>query len=284
MRRHELFKTGSALRATFAMLMAGVGLAAASAAAGEHGEGSPGAATLGQGTELVYANCYEHVGAFRVPLSAIRDLVASELPAGFAYRTFDPAGTTGQLNVVGLDCDQGGHRVTDLLINVPVIAPPDFSAGRTTLLRARTYTTSPKSRARYGLFCFGDVTTLADAEASVDVDPSTGVRSGRVVGTDGVGSIELTTTVLPTNRGIAPATLQHFTVEDGEVHGRIEWGSRDAGVLQGGIGATLEATLILDGVTYAGFVGQHVIAAEGGPATFFHRGLTSCPPGLDWND
>jgi hypothetical protein len=99
------------------VLLAGCALAAAGAAAQEDREEPPGPASLGLGTELVYMNCYEHVGAFRVPLSVIRDLVASDLPAGFEYQTFDPARTIGQLNVVGLDCDQVGHRVTDLLVN-----------------------------------------------------------------------------------------------------------------------------------------------------------------------
>ena len=218
------------------------------------------------------------MGGFRVPLFVIRDLVGSELPAGFAYQTFDPARTIGQLNVVGLDCDQGGHRVTDLFINVVVVVPADFGAGRPTLLRVRTYTNSPRSGARYALFCFGNVVKLANVEASVEIDPSTGVRRGRVFGTDRVGSIELRTTVPPPAVLIPAATLQHFTVEDGEVHGRIEWGSRDAGVRLRGT----ESLLVLDGVTYAGFVGQQIFPAEGDPATFFHRGLTSCPPGLDW--
>jgi hypothetical protein len=259
-------------------LVAGAGLATASAGAPDEPEGSPGMTTVGHGTELVYANCYEHVGGFRVPLSVIRGLVGSELPAGFAYATFDPAQTIGQLNVVGLDCDQGGHRVTDLFVNVVVIVPADFSAGRPTLLRVRTYTNSPKSEARYGLFCFGNVAGLADVEASVEIDPDTGVRRGRVFGTDGVGSIELRTTAPPPAVVIPAATLQHFTVEDGEVHGRIEWGSVDAGVRQRGA----ESTLVLDGVTYTGFVGQQIFPAEGDPATFFHRSLTRCPPGLDW--
>lgn len=260
------------------VLLAGTVLAAASAGAAHEAEGPPGATTLGPGTELVYANCYEHVGAFRIPLSVIHDLVGSELPAGVEYQTFDPARTIGQLNVVGLDCDQGGHRVTDLFINTVVLVPADFSAGRPTLLRVRTYTNSPESHARYGLFCFGNVSKLADVEASVDIDPGTGVRRGRVFGTDGVGSIELRTTAPPPAVVIPAATLQHFTVKDGEVHGRIEWGSIDAGLRQRGT----ESTLVLDGVTYSGFVGQQIFPAEGEPHTFFHRGLTSCPPGLDW--
>jgi hypothetical protein len=88
-------------------------------------------------------------------------------------------------------------------------------------------------------------------------------------------------TVRPPTAGIAAATLQHFTVEDGQVDGLIEWGSLHAGLRQ--VLVPGAATLEADGapapsMTVAG--GQHVFPAEGAPHTFFHRGLTVCPPGL----
>jgi hypothetical protein len=243
----------------------------------------PGPPSLGQGTELLYENCYEHVAAFRMPVSFIAGLVGSGLPTGFSYRTFDPAGTIGQLNVVGLDCDQGGHRVTDLLVNAVVNVPAAFARGLPTVLRVRTYTNSAETRARYGLFCFGQVRP-GQVEASVEIDPVTGQRRGRVFASDGATSIELTTTTVPPpSPVIAAAMLQHFTVEHGQVRGLIEWGSRHDGLRRAlsPSGATLE----LDGppppdVTVAG--GQHVFpAGDGAPHTFFHRGLTACAPGLD---
>jgi hypothetical protein len=265
-----------ALTFTAAVLAtAGAGPAAASGRAlGETGE-QPAAPTLGQGTQLIYENCYEHVGAFRVPLDRIRALVGSALPPGFEYRTFDPERTIGQINAVAIDCDQGGHDVTDVFLNALVL-----NEGRSTALRVRMYTNSPESNARYALFCLGDITTLGEVEASVDIDP-TGARHGRVFGTDGVGSITLITTTSPQSDLIGAVTLQQFTIEDGEVHGRFEWGSMDGGLRQ--LGST--STLILDSTSYTGIVSQHVYpAAEGTPHTFFHRGLTSCPPGLDRND
>ena len=264
-----------ALRVVLAIVLASAGLVAATPRAqGAGADGSPGAA-VGSGTEMIYTNCYEQVGAFRVPLDLIRDLVGSELPPGFEYRTFDAEGTIGQINAVAIDCDQGGHEVTDVFLNALVT-----DEGRPTALRVRSYTNSPESNARYGLFCLGNVTTLGEVEASVVVDPA-GVRRGRIFGTDGVGSITLITTTSPPTDLIGAVTLQQFTVRDGEVHGRFEWGSKDAGLRQ--FGST--STLVLDGTTYAGFVSQHVFpAAESAAHTFFHRGLTSCPPGLDWND
>jgi hypothetical protein len=265
---------GSLLRSVFAILFASAGLIVGTAVA-QNGEGAPGE-PLGDGTGMIYENCYEQVAGFRVPLSLIRGLVGSELPPSLAYRTFDPGRTIGQLNVVGLSCDQGGHPVTDVLVNAPLSAPG-------TALRVRTYTDSPKTRAGYGLFCFGDVTVLAAVEASVEIDSSTGGRRGHIVASDGVGSVELTTATGPLSSVIGPATLQHLTVKGGELHGRIEWGSSDPGISQPVVAAT--ATLVLDGTAYAGAAGgQHVFAPAGGPAGFFHRGLTSCPPGLDWND
>jgi hypothetical protein len=271
MKRREIIQQGSALRRTLAVLLVGAGLVSGTAAA-RSGEGSP-PATLGEGTEMIYANCYEQVAGFRVPLALIRDLVGSDLPAGLAYRTFDSAGTIGQLNVVGLDCDQGGHEVADVLVNAPLSVLG-------TALRVRTYTSSPEANARYGLFCFGNVTSLGEVEASVEIDPSTGARRGHVAATDGAGSVVLETTTAPTPRTIPPATIQHLTVKDGELHGRIEWGSSDTGISQ----PVVEATLVLDGVAHPGIAGQHVFAPEGAAATFFHRGLTLCPPGVDWND
>lgn len=264
-----------ALRVVLAILLASAGLVAATARAqGAGADGLPGAAVR-SGTEMIYTNCYEQVGAFRVPLDLIRDLVGSELPPGFEYRTFDAERTIGQINAVAIDCDQGGHEVTDVFLNALVT-----DEGRPTALRVRSYTNSPESNARYGLFCLGNITTLGQVEASVAVDPA-GVRRGRIFGTDGVGSITLITTTSPPTDLIGAVTLQQFTVRDGEVHGRFEWGSKDAGLRQ--FGST--STLILDGATYAGFVSQHVFpTAESAPHTFFHRGLTSCPPGLDWND
>jgi hypothetical protein len=265
---------GAALRSVFAILFASAGLIVGTAAA-QDGEGAPGE-PLGDGTEMIYENCYEQVAGFRVPLSLIRGLVGSELPPSLAYRTFDPARTIGQLNVVGLSCEQGGYEVTDVLLNAPLSVPG-------TALRVRTYTDRPKTKARYGLVCFGNVTTLADVQASVEIDPSTGGRRGHVIASDGVGSVELTTATSPLSSVIAPATLQHFTVRGGELHGRIEWGSSDQGISQTVVAST--TTLVLDGTQYTGAAGgQHVFAPEGGPARFFHRGLTSCPPGLDWND
>jgi len=158
--------------------------------------------------------------------------------------------------------------VTDVLLNSPLSVPG-------TALRVRTYTSSPQTRARYALFCFGNVTGLAQVEASVEIDPSTGARRGHVIAGDGV-SIELTTTTSPLSSVIAPATLQHFTVKGGAMHGRIEWGSSDQGLSQSVVPAT--ATLVLDGTQHVGAAGgQHVFGLDGGPATFFHRGLASCP-------
>ena len=266
-----------------AILALAVGLATPRASAQEGGDGSPGG-PLGGGAELIYENCYEQVGGFRVPLSVVNGLVGSPLPAGFIFRTFTtPQGTLGQFNVVGIRCEHGGPGVTDVFINIPVIPPADFPPPRPTAVRARAYTDSPASKARYALFCLGDVTTLADVEASVESDPSTGVRRGRMVATDGVGSVVLETTTGPPPAGaIPPATLQHLTVEAGEVHGRIEWGSSDPGLVLPV--ADGQATAVVDGVTYVGFGGQHVFAPDDSPARFFHRGHTSCAPGLDWND
>jgi hypothetical protein len=280
MNRNRILKTPVEFAITFA-IVASVGLLTSSAAAQDGRDGSPGG-PLGSGTELVYTNCYEQVAGFRVPLSVVSGLVGSPLPAGFTYRT-SAGGTLGQFNVVGIDCEQGEHRVTDVFINVPVVPPADSPPPRPAAVRARAYTNSPASNARYGIFCLGDVTTLADAEAFVETDPSTGMRRGRVLATDGVGTVVLeTTTALPPAAAIGPATLQHVTVEDGEVHGRLEWGSSDPGLALPV--ADGQATAVVDGVTYVGFGGQHVFAPDGGPATFFHRGHTSCPPGLDWND
>ena len=272
MPRRKAINKRSALRTVLASLFASAGLIVGGAAA-QGSEASPGG-PLGDGTELIYENCYEQVGAFRVPLDRIRDLVGSELPPGFAYRTFPPDGTTGQINAVALDCDQGGHGVTDVFLNALVL-----NEGQPTALRVRMYTSSPESNARYALFCLGNVTTRGDVEAAVDIDP-TGVRHGRVFGTDGVGSITLITTTSPQSDLIGAVTLQQLTVKDGRVHGRFEWGSMDAGRRQ--LGST--STLVLDGATYPGIISQHVYPeAEGAAHTFFHRGLTSCPPGRDWN-
>jgi hypothetical protein len=259
----------SALTTVFAILAI---MALVVGTARAHGSaGSPGV-TVGEGTDLIYENCYEHVGAFRVPLERIRELVGSELPSGFEYRTFDPEGTIGQINAVAIDCEQGGHGVTDVFLNALVL-----EEGQPTALRVRMYTNSPQSNARYALFCLGNVTTRGEVQASVVVD-STGARDGRVFGTDGVGSITLMTTTSPLSGLIGAVTLQHFTVRDGEVHGRFEWGSLNTGRRQ--LGST--STLVLDGATYPGIISQHVYPeAEGAPHTFFHRGLTRCPPGLD---
>jgi hypothetical protein len=246
-------------------------------------EVSPGPSLLGAGTELLYENCYEHVAAFRVPISFIEGMAGSELPPGFAYRSFDPAGTVGQLNVVGLDCDQGGHRVTDLLINAIVNVPPAIARGLPTVLRVRTYTNSPQTQARYGLLCFGHLTALGEVEALVEIDPVTGERRGHVFASDGGSSIDFTTTVRPPSEPILAATLQHFTVKNSELRGLIEWGSVHGGLRQRSVPAA--ATLRVDGApapTVAVAASQHVFPAEGAPHTFFHRGLTGCPPGLDW--
>src|SRR4029450_10357950 len=98
-----------------------------------------------------------------------------------------------------------------------------------------------------------------DVEAFVEIDPQTGARRGRVVATDGSGSGVLETTTAPTPRDILPATLQHFTVKDGQLHGWIEWGSRDSGISQ----AVTVATAILDGIRYPAIGGQHVFTADG---------------------
>lgn len=266
---------------TFAVLAAAVSLLTSGAAAQEGGNGPLGG-PLGGGTELIYTSCYEQVAGFRVPLAVVSGLVGSPLPAGFSFRT-SAGGTLAQFNVVGIHCEQGGHGVTDVFVNVPVIAPADFPVPRPIAVRARAYTSSPESNARYGLFCLGNATTLADVHASIEIHPSTGTRRGRVVATDSVGSVVLeTTTAAPPTSTIGPVTLQHLTVEGGEIHGRFEWGSSDPGlVLPVAEGA---ATAVIDGLSYAAFGGQHVFAPDGGPATFFHRGHTSCAPGLDWND
>lgn len=259
------------------LVLAGATIAAANA---EAQDDPPGPVSLGQGTELLYDTCYEQVTGFRVPVSFIERLVGSELPAGFAYRTFDTAGAVGQLNVIGLDCDQGGHRVTDVLVNAVMNVPADFTRGLPTALRVRTYTNSPETWARHALYCFGGV-RLGQVEASVDVDAVTGERRGHAFASDGASSIELSMTVRPPSRGIAAATLQHFTVEDGQVHGRIEWGVLNQGLSQALVPGA--ATLEVDGAPPPNMTvaaGQHVFPAEGAPHTFFHRGLTVCPPGL----
>jgi len=142
---------------------------------------------LGRGTELVYENCYEHVAAFRVPITTLSALVGQPLPTGYAYRTFDPARTIGQLVASAVECDQGGHTVTDVWVHVVVLPPPGSVLRQ---LRVRHYTSSPQTRARFGLFCFGDVT--GTGEVRIDgktvskckiADPATvrlAIRSGLV--------------------------------------------------------------------------------------------------------
>jgi hypothetical protein len=149
MSRCKISTQRSALTTVSAILLAIMALVAGTARA-HSAAGSPGA-TVGEGTELIYENCYEHVGAFRVPLDRIRDLVGSELPPGFAYRTFDPERTIGQINAVAIDCEQGGHGVIDVFLNALVL-----NEGQPTALRVRTYTNSPQSNARYALFCLGN--------------------------------------------------------------------------------------------------------------------------------
>jgi hypothetical protein len=226
--------------------------------------------TLGHGTALAYENCYEHVGGFRVPLS----LFAVELPDGFRYQTFDAGGTIGQLTVVGLDCELHGVRVLDVFVNASVIPPPGFTAS---LLRVRSYTSQPLSATRFAQWCFGDAVLLGEVEAAVTITPSG--RSGRVHGTDGTGSIELVTTTPGDERKIDPATIRHFSVKHGRLYGLLEF-TADGALRDRGSG-----TLILDGgEPIQGLIGQHVYPAAGDPFTFTYRGLSACPPGLDWND
>jgi hypothetical protein len=78
MSRCGIMDRGAALRSVFAILFASAGLIVGTAAA-QDGEGAPGE-PLGDGTEMIYENCYEQVAGFRVPLSLIRGLVGSELP------------------------------------------------------------------------------------------------------------------------------------------------------------------------------------------------------------
>lgn len=237
-------------------------------AAGTSARAQDGAATPGPGTELAYESCYEHVGGFRVPLS----LFAVALPEGFSYQTFDPDGTIGQLTVVGLDCRLYGTRVVDVFVNASVIPPAGFGAN---LLRVRSYTSRPLSATRFAQWCFGDVVHLGDVESTVTITPAG--RTGRVYGTDGVGSVEMLTMTPGVEVPIPAATIRHFTVKDAAVHGMLEFTADPALRDRGG------GTLVLDGRDpIPGLIGQHVYPAPGDPFTFTYRGLTACAPGLDW--
>ena len=250
---------------TVATILAGVSLAAATAHAQDGTD-----ALLGRGTALAYENCYEHVGGFLVPIAAI----GADLPAGFAYQTVDAAGTIGVLTVVGLDCELAGTRVADVFINIGVIPPPGYSAR---LLRLRGYTSHPLAATRFAQWCFGDVVRLGQVlTEAVTTDHG---RTGRVYGTDGTGSIELLTTTPGSAIEIPPAKIQHLAGKEDAVHGLLEF-TADAAFRDRGTG-----TLILDhGTPIQGVIGQHIYPAPGHPFTFTYRGLTACPPGLDWND
>jgi hypothetical protein len=157
---------------------------------------------------MIDANCYEQVAGFRGALSLIRSLVGSDLPAGLACRTFDPAGTIGQLNVVGLSCEQGGHEVADALINAPLSVPG-------TAVRVRTYTSSPNSSP-----------SETSPRSQRSRPPSTSIRArGPAVAT----SSRLTMVARShlrrrpgRNPPSASPTLRHLTVKGGEMRGRIE--------------------------------------------------------------
>jgi hypothetical protein len=237
------------------------------------GAGPP---VLGQGTDVEYRNCYEQVGGFRIPVSEVAEL-GGALPPGFQYRVVDAAGN-GQLVVVGLDCEYGGARVRDVFINAGVIPPPGISAN---LLRIRSYTSRPDVAVRDAQWCFGDVVSFGEVEAEVAIT-DTG-RAGRVFGSDGVGSIELTTATGAAQGPVPPATIQHLTVKDQQVHGLLEF-TADGAVIVRGTGPA-SAQLRLDGGSpIPGFTGQHIFPAPGDPFTFVYKGLTACPPGQDWTD
>jgi hypothetical protein len=255
-----------------ALLM--LALAVPTQARAQH-EGVPPSA-LGGGTNLEFRNCYEHVGGFRLPVAQVADL-GGPLPPGFEYRVFDAAGN-GQLVAVGLDCDFGGTRVTDVFINAVVIPPPGFTS---TLLRVRSYTSRPDVAVRFAQWCFGDAVNAGEVTAEVTVSEMG--RTGRVFGSDEVGSIELTTATGATQAPVPPATIQHVTVKDQQVHGLLEF-TADGAVIVRGTGSA-SAQLRLDGgPPIPGFTGQHIFPAPRSPFTLVYRGLTACPPGQDWTD
>ena len=103
----------------------------------------------------------------------------------------------------------------------------------------------------------------------------------RVTGSGEAGSIEPITATTASEATVAPAVIRHFTVEDQEVHGLLEFTADGATVVRGTGPAS--AQLRLDaGTPLAGFTGQHIFPAAGEPFTFIYRGLTACVPAQEW--
>ena len=250
-------------------------VAAGSAAAGDELDRSPGPATLGDGTSLLYSDCYEHLGRFALPIATI----GVDLPDDFQYLPAGPG--MAPVNVVGLDCRLGDERVVDVFIAAPVMAPPGFTPQgvRASLLAVRRYTSRPRAATRLAQWCFGDVVSRGDVSAEDDTFAD-GSRSGSVTVEDGPRSIELHTTMpsttIPGNvMPEAAAIIQHFTVNAGEVLGKLVFA---AGPGTRAINGT--ARLVLDGVEFSGF-GAHVYPNPAADAfDFTYTGLTFCPPGL----
>ena len=259
-----------------AVLVAGGAFAATASATADEQE--PGPATLGQGTQLHYAGCYEHLGRFALPIA----VVGADLPAGFSYMPAPPG--SAFVNVVGLDCRLDDERIVDLFIAAPVTTTPDgftpSGVGRN-LRVIRRHTTQPRAATRFAQWCFGQVIRGGDGDATVRFTEQGG-RIGDISVGDEVHSIALHTETTADERGEPAASLtagtaiQHFTVGNGHVRGKV--------VFEAGPGTRAfdgSAQLTLDGVRYDG-MGAHVYPnALGDPFDFTYTGLTACPPGLD---
>ena len=259
-----------------AVLVAGGAFAATTSATAD--ERAPGPAKLGQGTQLHYAGCYEHLGRFELPIA----VVGADLPAGFSYMSAPPG--TAVVNVVGLDCRLDDERIVDLFIAAPVSTTPEgFTppwVGRN-LRVIRRHTTQPRAATRFEQWCFGQVIRGGDGDATVRFTEQGG-RIGDISVGDEANSVALHTETTADERGEPAASLQagtaiqHFTVANGDVHGKVVF---EAGP---GMRAFLgTAQLTLDGVHYDGF-GAHVYQNSlGDPFDFTYTGMTACPPGLD---
>ena len=261
------------------LVAAGAFAATASAAADEPAAESPGPVTLGPGTQLLYASCYEHLGRFALPLEAI----GTDLPSDFSYVPGPTAGTAF-VNVVGLDCQLDDERVIDLFIAAPVnttreqFTPPGVRAN---LRVVRRHTTRPRATTRFAQWCFGEGIRAGTGDATAQVTEE-GQRTGDLSFHDATGTIALHTETTSSQRSEPAASLeagtaiQHFTVTDGDIAGKV--------VFEAGPGIRAfegTAQLTLDGVRYDG-LGAHVYPnALANAFDITYAGLTACPPGLN---
>lgn len=183
---------------------------------------------------VTLGGCNEHGGAFPIP----QDMFGAELPDGFSYVPFDPAGQSATLIVIGLSCSlAGGGSVGELWGFLHVDPPQELAVSDAVHLAVLGGFVDDRAQVEiYHAWGLGEGGSLSVGDVAVETIQQTPMaRAGQTTAGDEGFTIRMTSAVQGEPSPESAGSARLFGIQGGDLTGivDVDWTDSDAGFDQG---------------------------------------------------